>query len=382
MIMKKVDIVFFDAGSGHRSAAKALERALLSARPDWRVRMVNVVDVFAPNKQFHRIVCAGINHFNRYLKLEKVFDLKGLINLSLMFHDLLSPRGIRQISNFWKDDPPDALVSVTPMYNPAIYRSARLINPVVQCVTIPVDFEEVKARYWFTPKINQHYLVATNRLERQARVAGIPESLINAISGMPIDTEFYESPGINVNDELARLGLDPALPTGLVSFGGQGSVLVGEIARKISNSGLNLNMILMCGRHSESYEQLRNLKTDFPKLALSYTKETPVYYQRLAQFIIGKPGSMTITEALIAGKPIIAIKSRGMSPVQRGNEEWVKERGVGIVVGCMDELPSAVNDVITSENYRRNAARERHRGVFDAAEQICALTERGAFLSR
>jgi len=373
--MMKIDIVFFDAGSGHRSSARGLERAIAAARPDWRVRMLNIVDVFAPNKQFHRIVCAGINHFNRQLKREKVFDLKGLINLSLMFHDFLSPRGIREISEFWKDDPPDAVVSVTPMYNPALYRSAGMINPAVQCVTIPVDFEEVKARYWFTPKIRQHYLVATTRLERQARAAGIPEPLIHRISGMPIDTEFYEAPGINVADELARLGLDPALPTGLVSFGGQGSVLVSEIAKRISNSGLKLNMILLCGRHSECYEQLRNLKTDYPKLALSYTEETPVYYQRLAQFIIGKPGSMTITEALIAGKPVIAIKSRGMSPVQRGNEEWVKEHRVGVIVARIDELPSAVNDVLTSDDYRRNAESARHQGVFEAAEHICALTE-------
>src|SRR5262249_40422331 len=173
-------------------------------------------------------------------------------------------------------------------------------------------------------------------------------------------------------------GLDPALPTGLVSFGGQGSVLVSEIAKTISESGLKLNMILLCGRHSQSYEELRNLKTHYPKLALSYTEETPVYYQRLAQFIIGKPGSMTITEALIAGKPVIAIKSRGMSPVQRGNEEWVKEHGVGIIVDRMDDLPAAVNEVVKSGVYRWNAARERHRGVFEAAEQICALAEGSA----
>jgi UDP-N-acetylglucosamine:LPS N-acetylglucosamine transferase len=74
------------------------------------------------------------------------------------------------------------------------------------------------------------------------------------------------------------------------------------------------------------------MKTPYRKLAVSYTQETPIYYQRLADFIIGKPGSMTITAALIARKPVIAIKSRGMSPVQRGNEEWVREHKVGIIV--------------------------------------------------
>jgi processive 1,2-diacylglycerol beta-glucosyltransferase len=376
--MKKVDIVYFDAGSGHRSSAKGLERAVSGARPDWRVRMVNIVDVFAPNKQFHRIVCAGIDHFNRHLKREKVFDLKGLINLSLMFHDLLSRKGIREISDFWRDDPPDAVVSVTPMYNPALYRAARLANPAVRCVTIPVDFEEVKARYWFTPKVEQDYLLATRRLAEQAGDSRIPETFIHRISGMPIDPEFYQAPQLNITEELARLGLDPALPTGFVSFGGQGSILVREIAGSLAGSTLKLNLIFMCGRHTEVHHELSNLKTPYRKLALSYTRETPIYYQRLADFIIGKPGSMTITEALIAGKPVIALKSRGMSPVQRGNEAWVQEHKVGIVVAGMDELPGAVSAVIGSDCYRRNAAREFHRGVFEAAEQICALTEESA----
>jgi UDP-N-acetylglucosamine:LPS N-acetylglucosamine transferase len=376
--MKKVEIIYFDAGSGHRSSAKGLERAVAATRPDWRVRIVNIVEVFAPNKQFHRIVCAGIDHFNRHLKREKVFDLKGLINLSLMFHDLLSTKGIREISKFWKDDPPDAVVSVTPMYNPALYRAARLANPEARCITIPVDFEEVKARYWFTPKVEQDYLLATRRLEQQARDARLPESFLHHISGMPIDTEFYEAPKINVTEELASLGLDPELPTGFVSFGGQGSILVREIAKRLASSALKLNLIFMCGRYTEVYDELSKLKTPYRKLALSYTRETPIYYQRLADFIIGKPGSMTITEALIARKPVIAIKSRGMSPVQRGNEEWVQEHKVGIIVAGMDELPAAVSDVIESDCYRQNAAKEFHRGVFEAAKHICALTEESA----
>lgn len=373
--MKNIDIIYFDAGSGHRSSAKGLERAIAAARPDWRVRMLNIVDVFAPNKEFHRIVCAGINYFNWQLKREKVFDLKGLINLSLIFHGLLSPRGIREISNFWRDDAPDAVISVTPMYNSALYRAARLANPSVRCITIPVDFEEAKARYWFTPKTEQHYLLATRRLEQQARAARIPEPFIHRISGMPIDPKFYEVPQMNVTEELARLGLDPELPTGWVSFGGQGSVMLIDVAQSIVRSSIKLNMIFMCGRHEQVYNELSNLKTPYRKLILSYTPETPIYYQQLADFIIGKPGSMTITEALIARKPLIAVKSRGMSPVQRGNEEWVEEHKVGIVVAGMNQLPAAVSNVIESDFYRQNSARAFHRGVFDAAGQICELTE-------
>ena len=89
--MKRIDIVYFDAGSGHRSAAKGLERVLTAAHQDWGVRTVNVGEVFASSRQFHLTVKMGIGYFNWMLKREKIFGLKGLITLSLMVHDLLSP---------------------------------------------------------------------------------------------------------------------------------------------------------------------------------------------------------------------------------------------------------------------------------------------------
>ena len=53
--MKKVEIVYFDAASGHRSAAVALERALRDEHPNWRIRAINVLDIFAGHRPFQRI---------------------------------------------------------------------------------------------------------------------------------------------------------------------------------------------------------------------------------------------------------------------------------------------------------------------------------------
>jgi hypothetical protein len=65
-----------------------------------------------------------------------------------------------------------------------------------------------------------------------------------------------------------------------------------------------------------------------------------------------------------------------MSPVQRGNEEWVKERGVGIIVPNLEELPIAIEKVMTSPDYRIHAVAEMHRGVFEAVDFVCSLTDR------
>src|SRR4051812_44359234 len=87
-IMQPVDIVYFDAGSGHRSAAYALARALTMTQPQLRIRPINLLDIFAYDHRVHRITNSGINYFNWCLRREMVFDLKGLTNISLLFHDL------------------------------------------------------------------------------------------------------------------------------------------------------------------------------------------------------------------------------------------------------------------------------------------------------
>ena len=180
---RRVDVVFFDAGSGHRSAARAIQKALQRERPGWDVRTLNVPDVIRHNRSFHWIVERGTRWLNEEMQREKVFDLRGKVNLGLFFHGLLTDRGIGEIARFWEGAAPDAVVSVTPMYNPALFAAARRVNPSVRCVTVPVDFEEFKRRYWFTPRTAQTYLVATARLHDQARARGVPEEDTHRIAG-------------------------------------------------------------------------------------------------------------------------------------------------------------------------------------------------------
>jgi len=372
---KRVDVVYFDAGSGHRSSARGLASVLKPLRPEWQVNVVNILDIFAHNRRFHWVVQTGINHFNAQLKRERLLDLRGLINLSLLSHDLVTPNGMAQIARYWDDDPPDAVVSVTPMYNPVLFRSARMANTDAVCITIPVDFEEVRSRYWFTPKVKQHYLLATDRLMGQAQKARIPDAFLHRVPGMIVDPSFYCDPPEHIAPEVARLGLDPELPTGLVSFGGQGSIVIRQIAEQIARSALKVNMIYLCGRDATTYDAVAKLATPYPKLVLSYAEQPPYYYHHIADFVIGKPGSMTLTEALITGKPFIFIKSRGMAPVQRGNEAWVLENGTGVMAKGIKYVVSAIEQVLASPAYQRNAEKLRHNGVYKTAECVSQLVD-------
>lgn len=374
--MKNLDIVFFDAGSGHRSAAVALQKVLSGLYPHWNVRAINIVDIFDHHKSFGWVVRKGITQFNRELVKDKVFDLKGKINLSLLCHDLVYENGIRAIASFWSGYHIDAVISVTPMYNPVLYKAARIVNPYVKCITIPVDFDEVKPRYWFTPKLPQYYINSTDALMNQALRAGINADFLFRIPGMIVDPAAYEKVSLNKKEILESLDLQPSLPTGFLSFGGQGSNRSMEIAKALNKDPLPVNMIFLCGKNEKLFKDLTNFKTVYPKAVFSYLKETPLYYLHLSDFAIGKPGAMTITEALITKTPQIALQSTGMRPVQKGNENWIHQSGVGLVAPKVTDIVFCLKKIIKEEETFKQKIKENvHQGIFKCADVISKIVD-------
>lgn len=373
-MMKKIDIVFFDAASGHRSAAIAIQKALTALHPDWRIRIVNITEIFDGHQSFGWTVRKGISIFNKELVKDQVFDLKGKINLALLCHDLVGNKGIQRISSFWKSDHPDAVISVTPMYNPVLYASARRINPKVKCITIPVDFEEAKPRYWFTPAVPQYYINATERLEEQAKKAGIKTDFLFRIPGMVVDPNCYEKPDFDKKEVLTSLSLDPDLPTGFVSFGGQGSFRSLQIAKQVHEQKIPVNLIFSCGKNEKLFQELSNLTTTYPKAVFSYFNESPLYYLHLSDFAIGKPGAMTITEALVTETPQIALKSTGLRPVQKGNEAWLIASGTGLLADTVEKIvPCLIHLLDNTEKIKQNIKKNTHKSIFQCADLISTI---------
>jgi hypothetical protein len=52
MTMKSIDLVYFNAGGGHRSAAVALDTAIRELALPWTVRLVNLFEVLDPRDVF------------------------------------------------------------------------------------------------------------------------------------------------------------------------------------------------------------------------------------------------------------------------------------------------------------------------------------------
>jgi len=200
---------------------------------------------------------------------------------------------------------------------------------------------------------------------QQALAMGHTADRIFQTSGMVLKPRFYRKTAVDRPSERKRLGLEPDCPTGIVLFGGHGSRVMVDIAKKLDQSKAEVQLILICGHNRKLAAELRSLKTRKPMLVEGFTSNVE-HYMSLADFFIGKPGPGSISEALQCHLPVIVECNARTLPQERYNAQWVTEMGCGIVVKSFREIASSVErllDASTFEDLHRKASMYSNRAL-------------------
>ena len=302
--MQRIDLVFFDAGGGHRAAANALHQVIQTQQRPWEVRLVNLQELLDPLDVFRRLTTIRLQDLYN-LMLRKGWTLGSTQFLGMMHGviRLYHRPVVRMLEKFWREERPDLVVSLVPNFNRAMGESLRRALPGVPFVTILTDFADYPPHFWIERQ-PQYFICGTARAVQQARTLGHDAAHVFQTSGMILAPKFYEDVAIDRAAEREKLGLEPDLPTALVLFGGHGSPVMLEIARRLDSSGLKLQLILICGRTESLVRDLRKLPHRIPMFVEGFTKEIP-HYMRLSDFFIGKPGPGSISEALAMKLPAL-----------------------------------------------------------------------------
>jgi len=367
-----VDLVFFDGGGAHRSGATSVRDALAALAPELDVRLVNATtDVFTHAPALRWLFDNGIALYNATLKTETMYfgDLRSAMQAGAWVSRALRPRAVRRVRAYYREGAPRLVVSFIPMHNRMLLEALRLEHPGSRGMVVPVDFEELFAGYWFDAKAGVEYFCGTDRLVEDALAAGIAAESVHRVAGMPIHPRFHAPPPVDLRAERARLGLDPELPTVLVFFGAQGSRRIVDIARWLDLARTRVNLVLLCGHHAEALGELSEWTSRSPKHVIGFTKDVPVY-MRMADVFVGKPGPLSIFEAMASGLPVVLWDNPAFSVLFECNLQWVEAVGVGLRVRSVDEVPLAVARVLRSPEFRRRTAAHAGNATSEIARAI------------
>ena len=361
--MSNVDLVYFDAGGGHRAAAAALAAAIAERGWPWRVRRVNLFDAIDPARRYRRITGrAPEDLYNARLArgwtLGLALDLKLLQGLIRSAHAPL----VRRLARHWRATEPDLVVSLIPNFNRALHDSLAAARPGVPCVTVMTDLADLPPHFWIEPGRTQHLVCASERAVAQGLASGLARECIHRTSGMIIRPDFYAPLALDREAERRRLGLDPARPTGVVMFGGQGSMAMLDIARRLDT----VQLVLLCGHNARLAESLRRLPPAAAQRAVVGFTPDVRRYLALGDFFIGKPGPGCLSEAIQQGLPVVTLRNAWTMPQERYNADWVREEGLGVVVNRARDIGPAVDAVLQRlAQLKANVRRQDNRAVFE-----------------
>lgn len=376
--MKKIQILFHDAGGGHRNAAVALQTVISQQKRPWQVDLIQFQDLTDHLDVLRKLTGIRIQEqYNVLLRNGWTLGATQLLRVLQATIRLFHGPMVRLLAKHFHEQPADLMVSVIPHFNREIAEAWSRCYPGRPFVTIITDLADFPPHFWIEPIPEQNVICGTERAVEQARHTGKDPSHIFATSGMILRPDFYQEDNVDPIGLRRELNLRPDLPTGMLLFGGFGSKVMYEIVDRLEAAGSPLQLIVICGRNEKLAEKFRTRAWRMPLHIMGFTKEVH-RLMRAADFLIGKPGPGSVAEAMVRRLPVILECNAWTLPQERYNTEWVKEKRVGIVLHDFREIASGVKQLLESgklEEFRANTASLNNRAIFEIPEIFAKLLD-------
>ncbi len=343
---------------------------------DWQIELIQFQDLTDRLDVLRKLT--GIRIQQQYnIMLQRGWTLGStqllrVLQLTIrIFHKPL----VNLLEKSWRENPADLLISVIPHFNRQICESWTTVYPGRPFVTIITDLADFPPRFWIEPIRDQYVIAGTEKAADQARAMGHDDAHTFLTSGMILRPDFYVQDDFDPVALRREMGLREGLTTAIVLFGGHGSKVMYDITEKLDAAGLLLQLILICGRNDALAAKLRARQWKMPVHVIGFTKEVH-RLMRAADFLIGKPGPGSIAEAMVRKLPVLIECNAWTLPQERYNAEWVKEKGVGIVLKDFGDVVDGVKgmlDPAALSEFRRNVIAQNNRAVFEIPEILAKL---------
>lgn len=344
--------LYSDTGGGHRSAAEAIIEAIQLEFPGQATtEMVDVFRQYAPRPlNYAPEIYPVLTRMPRMWSMGyRVID--GRWRVRNLYYAVW-PYVRTSMQRLLREHPSDMVVSVHQLPNfPVVWAMGRERR---RFVTVVTDMVSTHAA-WFNPRADL-VIVPTEQAKERALTMGLRSEQIRVV-GMPVAEKFTSATGSR--DELrAEFGWPQNQPVVLLVGGGDGMGPLGQSVKAIDAVGLPVHLAVVCGRNLKLRADLEAHNLRLSHSLYGFVREMPEM-MRAADVIVTKAGPGTISEAFIAGLPII-LYSR-LPGQEDGNVSYVVDEGAGVWA------PEPAQVVSTLSGWLANPA---------AREQVAAASSR------
>ncbi|MBE8966099.1 hypothetical protein IQ277_07500 [Nostocales cyanobacterium LEGE 12452] len=367
------------AGGGHHATLRALQAIALTQERPWQIQVTDIgqlLESLDPSKTLFGLEPNGL--YNQMISRGWTWLHPMTMALDKLLIRLFSPIGVKLAKRYWRQQRSlDLVISLVPLRNQGLWDSLQRVKVNIPMVTIMTDFADSPPHFWIEPKTKSYLICGTDRATEQARSLGVSEEYIVQTSGMIVHPSFYQPMssdacgGLRLRRvERQRLGLDPDRITGIVLFGGEGCATMLNIAQSLDCISERVQLIFLCGYNQKLAQALQERPTQLRQHVQGFTDEVP-YFMSLADFFIGKPGSISISEAMVMNLPVIVEHNFSTLINEKYNAEWILEKQVGMAIKSFRRIVPAVEELLKPDNwlrYKANLAAIQNQAVFEVPD--------------
>ena len=372
-----MNILLFYAsyGSGHLSAATAIEQYIRENYPDAKTLKIDCVEYI--NKSINKISTSAYKSIilktpvlwgqvYKLLKNDTILDITQFSNRFMA----------KKIFTLFEDFEPDLVISCHPLGGQitSFLKSHKKTN--CKLATVMTDFASHKQ--WLIGKDYTDYFFVSNIEMKTSLISeGIYPNKIY-VSGIPISPNFYK----NYNKENIYKSLNIEKNKKNIIFFGGGSLGLSSssniqaiLTSLLQATDESYQIIIISGKNQKLYNDFqKTINNTYHKSQIKlidFTTELPELLP-ITSFVITKPGGLTITECISTNVPILLINP--IPGQEKENAQYIADNKMGIWIKTnkptSEYFQEIFNDTKLIEEIKENQKKYSH---INSTKNICDI---------
>lgn len=339
---KKILILYASYGSGHKSVANYIYN-YLKEKNEYNLKIIDIMDYenilgSVSKKLFEE----NFKHENTFVfnSIYKIFNHKfttkyyKMITKSILKNNKLK-RDIKEYN-------PNIIISshFFSTIISSIYKSEKNINPKIISILTDYSIHEL----WIKELNNIDALIVGNeQIMEELKYKGLKDKIYSY--GIPISNCFNEFVSIKEKSNLNIL---------FFAGGSIGATFSYKYFKSILKHRLNYNLTLVCGNNKKLKNKCECLIKKYNKdkiKVLGYVNNINELLDN-CDFVITKPGGISITECMSKKRPMLLIPGNGGPEVD--NLNYICKKGFGINCKTPRKLSSTISTLLSRRDLLGN----------------------------